>query len=113
MLSDVQYHGLLHKSKIYGCYGLVIVLFASYKRAFILDIRTIDYLKSVKNKKSLNISKIDKWEIPYIEISTIPSKKQLLNYCGDLQSYVNELELQIEKLFERLDATKKLMIENC
>lgn len=109
MLSDVQYHGLLDKSKIQGCHGLVIVLFATYKRAFIIDIRCIDYLKSIKNKKSLNISKIDSWKIPYIEISTIPSKKQLLNYRGDLQSYVNELESQIEELFKKLNLNKETM----
>ena len=84
MISDTQYDGLLKNSKIQGCYGLVIVLFASYKRAFILDIRDIDDMKA-NRKASLNIQKIDKWPIPYTEIQTIPNnRKKLLDYTGEL-----------------------------
>ena len=79
MLTDTQYDGLMDKSKIQNVFGLVIVLFASYKRAFILDIRDIDSLVQ-QGKKSLNIKKIDKWGIPYKEIKTIPSRKELLDY---------------------------------
>lgn len=84
MISDTQYEGLLKNSKIQGCYGLVIILFASYKRAFILDIRDIDDMKA-QGKASLNIKKIDKWPIPYTEIQTIPNnRKKLLDYTGEL-----------------------------
>lgn len=79
MLTDTQYDGLKDKSKIQNVFGLVIVLFGSYKRAFILDIRDIDSLVQ-QGKKSLNIKKIDKWGIPYQEIKTIPSRKELLDY---------------------------------
>ena len=79
MLTDTQYDGLLGKSKIKNVFGYVIVLFASHKRAFILDIRDIDSLVQ-QGKKSLNIKKIDKWGIPYKEIKTIPSRKELLDY---------------------------------
>ena len=84
MISDFQYQGLLSKSQIEGCRGYVIILFASYKRAFIVDIRDIDYLKTAKNRKSLNIKKLNSWNIPYQEIPTIPSRKEILNYCGEL-----------------------------
>lgn len=91
MLTETQHDGLLEKSKIPGVYGLVIVLFATYKRAFILDIRDIKELED-NDKKSLNIKKIDKWAIPYAEIPTIPSTKSLLDYDGDLQSLIESME---------------------
>lgn len=83
MISDVQYCGLLRKSKIENCFGLVTVLFANYQRAFILKIQDIQ--ESIDaGKKSINIKKIDKWKIPYVEIPTIPSRKIMLDYTGDL-----------------------------
>ena len=82
MLTPTQYTGLLEKSKISGVYGVVIVLFATYKRAFIIDINEIDRLNT-SGKKSLNIKKMDKWGIKYREIETIPNnRKQLLDYTG-------------------------------
>ena len=81
MLTANQHDRLLEKSKIENVYGYVIVLFASYKRAFIIDIQDIVYLENEKNKHSLNITKIDKWNIPYKEIKTIPNnRKKLLDY---------------------------------
>ena len=63
------------------------MLFASYKRAFIIDIREIKRLEDM-NKHSLNIKKIDKWGIRYAEIQTIPNnRKQLLDYTGDINEY--------------------------
>lgn len=82
MITDFQYESLMKKSKIKGCYGLVVVLFATYQRAFILKIQDIDKLIHEGNK-SLNITKIAKWTIPYKEIETIPSRKQLLDYTGE------------------------------
>lgn len=80
MLTDNQYDGLLKKSKINGVDGIVIVLFASYQRAFWISIKEIDRLKQ-SGKKSLNILKIDKWDIDYHEIKTIPNnRKKLLDY---------------------------------
>lgn len=94
MLTDTQYDGLYKKSKIDGCFGLVVVLFASYQKAFILDIRDIDRL-SKAGKKSLNIKKHKNWEIPSAQIQTVASRKQLLDYNGDLQGYVKSIvELQ-------------------
>lgn len=105
-LSVTQRDGLMIKSQIKGCYGLVIVLFAEYKRAFIFNIRDIAEflcpnisLDELSNRmksgevisqlkiKSINIKKIDKWEIPYWEIETIPSRKQFLDYTGDLPNF--------------------------
>lgn len=83
MITDYQYDNLMKKSKIEGTFGIIIILFASYQRAFILDIRDIDHLIKEKNKKSLNIQKIDKWDIKHYEIETIPSRKALLDYTGD------------------------------
>ena len=83
MITDHQYSELMKYSKIHGVYGLVIVLFAAYQRAFILDIRDIDKLIKEEDKHSLNIKKIDKWKIKYKEIQTEPSRKAMLDYTGD------------------------------
>lgn len=81
MLTETQHDGLLRKSEIDSVYGLVIVLFASYKRAFIFDINEIKKLEDT-GIKSLNIKKISKWNCKYKEIQTIPSRKSLLDYTG-------------------------------
>lgn len=83
MLTEYQYSNLLRKSEIKGVYGVVIVLYASYQRAFIFDIRDIDKLSKEQDKHSLNIKKIDKWTIPYVEIKTVPSRKALLDYTEE------------------------------
>lgn len=84
MISEHQYNGLLDKSKIQGCYGIVIVLFATQQRAFVIDINAIKHLED-NGHHSLNIKKIDKWGIPYFEIATIPnSRKKLLDYTGEI-----------------------------
>ena len=82
-ITDNQRTKLFEKSQIKHVFGLVIVLFATYKRAFIIDIRDIKKLED-SGKKSININKIDKWNIPYYEIPTVPSRKNLLDYKGDL-----------------------------
>lgn len=87
MISEFQYNSLLEKSKITNVFGLVVVLFATDKRAFILDIRDIAKLKSM-DVKSININKIDSWSISYIEIPTASSRKTLLDYTGDLVDLV-------------------------
>lgn len=88
MITDTQYEKLLEKSKIKGCYGLVVVLFAYQKRAFMLHIEDIDALQQA-GKHSINITKIDKWTIPYKEIRTIPNpRKELLDYEGEIEEYV-------------------------
>lgn len=97
MITDTQYQGLLDKSNIDGCFGLIIILFATYQRAFILDIRDIDSVKS-SGVKSINIKKISKWNLPYIEIETIQSRKELLDYCSDFKSLVKELESNRSRL---------------
>ena len=80
MLSDYQYNQMYEKSSIEGVKCYVVVLFALYKRAFLLDIRDIHDLRENKNIKSVNIKKIAKWPIPYLEIKTVISRKQLLDY---------------------------------
>lgn len=88
MLAETQHDGLLNKSSIRNVYGIVVVLFASHKRAFILDIRDIKKLED-SGKKSLNIKKLEKWDIPYVEIKTIPNnRKQLLDYTGEFEPEV-------------------------
>jgi len=89
-LTDVQRIGLKAKSKIKGCYGFVIVLFCDYKRAFVINIKDItdDTPEANLIVKSINIKKIDKWEIPYKEIRTIPSRKQFLDYEGEIEEYI-------------------------
>lgn len=88
MLSETQHDGLLLKSKISNVFACVIILFASHKRAFIVDIREIKKLEDI-GKKSLNIKKIDKWGIRYSEIQTIPNnRKKLLDYEGDIEDHM-------------------------
>lgn len=94
MLTTKQHDGLLEKSVISNVFGLVIVLFALYKRAFILDIRDIKLLED-QGIKSLNIKKRDKkgWPCKSVEIQTIPNnRKQLLDYTGHIEEYVQELK---------------------
>jgi len=86
MITDYQWDSLLSRSKIDGVYGLVIVLFASSQRAFILNIQDLENARQ-SNIKSLNIDKIDKWQVPYKEIRTVPSKKLLLDYTGEIEDY--------------------------
>lgn len=97
-LTDTQRNGLRLKAEIQGVYGFVIVCFAYYKRAFIFDIRNIadiDPDKALKAEdktylkiKSVNIKKVAKWDIPYKEIRTIPSRKEFLDYEGELTEYI-------------------------
>lgn len=88
-ISEYQYNHLLEKSKIKNVFGLIIVLFVTYKRAFIFHIEDIDNYQKEYNKKSLNITKIDKWQIKYKEIKTIDnSRKLFLDYVGEIEDYV-------------------------
>lgn len=82
MITETQYYGLLEKSEIANVFGIIIVLFASYKRAFILDIRGIKELQD-QGIKSLNIKKIASWKCKWQEIETKQSRKQLLDYAGE------------------------------
>lgn len=91
-LTDNQRNGLAIKSTIKGCYGFIVVLFAEYKRAFIFDIQDIvEFINPTTTQlkvKSVNIKKIDSWQIPYKEIKTVPSRKQLLDYTGEIEDYI-------------------------
>lgn len=105
-LTVTQRDGLRLKAEIPGCFGLVIVLFVYYKRAFIFNIKDIaDFISpdtplatleaqtksgqiiSELKVKSVNVTRIDKWEIPYWEIETIPSRKQIPEYTGELPDF--------------------------
>ena len=88
MIQQHQFDCLMKKSKIVGCYAFVIVLFASHKRTFVLDINTIQDIMN-SGKKSINIDRIDKWEFPFCEISTIPNnRKKHLDYTGEIEEYI-------------------------
>lgn len=83
LITSTQHDGLLEKSKISGVYGLVSILFASYKRTFILDINEIKRLED-SGKHSINITKINKWNFRYCEIQTDNSRTRLYpKYIGD------------------------------
>lgn len=85
MIQPHQKDGLIEKSKIEGCYGWVIVLFTSYKRAFRFNASDIAELEA-QGTKSLNIKKIDKWTINYKELKTIPNnRKFMLDYTGEIE----------------------------
>ena len=79
LITQYQHDSLLKISAIEGCHGCVTILYVEHKRAFLLDIRDIKSLED-QGTKSLNIKKIDKWAIPYKEIRTVPSRKEMLDY---------------------------------
>lgn len=93
MITEYQRTEMFKRSKIFGVRSIVVFLYATYKRAFILDIRDIQHqLDDPKGVKSLNIKKITKWSVPYVEIPTTPSRKELLDYTGDLEELTSQLE---------------------
>lgn len=92
MVTDYQREQMLLKSQIHGVYSIVAVLFASYQRMFLFDIRDwVDELNDESKQSSINIKKIDKWTIPYVEVATIPSRKELLEYTGEIDDYICQL----------------------
>lgn len=85
-ITPTQFEGLMEKSEISHVNAVVIVLFASYKRAFMIPIQEIKK-RIDSGHKSINIKKIDKWDIDFHEIETVPNnRKQLLDYTGELQT---------------------------
>ena len=80
MITEYQRSEMLKRSQIDGVKSYIVLLFATEQRAFLLDINDIEDQVQQKGPKSLNIKKINKWTIPYLEIPTIPSKKLLLDY---------------------------------
>lgn len=92
MITEYQRTEMFKRSKIFGVRSIVVFLYATYKRAFILDIRDIQHqLDDPKGAKSLNVKKESSWSVPHVELRTIPSRKELLDYTGDLDQYVELL----------------------
>lgn len=90
-ITDTQRKGLLDKSKIKYVHGVIILLFATYQKAFILDINQIQKLID-DGIKSLNIKKIDKWNIPYAKIETVENNRATYpTYLGDLEDYIEKI----------------------
>lgn len=88
MIQEHQLKGLIEKSKIAGCFGWIIILFATYKRAFRFNAIDIQALIN-EGTKSLNIKKIDNWNIDYKELQTVPNtRKKLLDYTGEIEDIV-------------------------
>lgn len=95
MISETQYKGLMEMAPVRGVFAGVVVLFASYKRAFIIDIREIDKYQKETGKKSINIKKIASWSLNYSEIQTIPNnRKKLLDYTGELDDHIDKLKVE-------------------
>lgn len=87
MIQPHQMEALCKVHPIRGCYGWVIVLFTTYKRAFRLNAVDIKALDD-SGQKSLNIKKINKWPIEYKELQTLPSRKELLDYTGEIEDLI-------------------------
>lgn len=106
-LTEYQREEMHKKSKIYGVHSIVIVMFASYRRSFMFRISDIqESLDNPDNRKSLNVKHIDKWHIPYVEIPTVPNKrKQILDYTGDFESLVKQLERETEDISVDMDVS--------
>lgn len=98
MITDTQREGLLKKSRIPFVRCIVIVLFASYKRAFMLDIRSI--VQSIESgNKSVNINRLNKSQVKMSEIETIQnSRKTFLDYRGDIEDYFQKCKFEECKL---------------
>lgn len=98
MITDTQREGLLNKSRIPFVRGIVIVLFASYKRAFMIDIRSI--VKSIESRnKSVNINRLNNSQVRMSEIETIQnSRKTFLDYKGDIEDYFQKCKFEECKL---------------
>ena len=93
MITDTQREGLLKKSRIPFVRGIVIVLFASYKRAFMIDIRSI--VKSIETgNKSVNVNRLNKSNVKMSEIDTIKNNRK---------TYI---DYKIEKIKEQKNKTK-------
>lgn len=91
-ITDNQRTKLLEKSQIKHVFGLVIVLFATYKRAFVLDIQDVQKMID-SGKKSINIKKIESWPVQFREIRTIENKRKiLLDYAGEIEDYIKEMK---------------------
>lgn len=91
MISETQHDGLINKSKIRNVFGVVIILFATHKKAFLVDINEIDRIAQL-GRKSLNIKKVDNWGIRYSEIETVPNnRKKLLDYTGEIEHHIVQL----------------------
>lgn len=96
MLTKTQHDGLLSKAKIPNVFAWVIVLFASYKRAFVINIEDLAWMESSLDKHSLNINRIDQWPIPYCEVETIlNTRKNLLDYTGEIEQYIPERRKEV------------------
>ena len=92
-ITDNQRTKLLEKSQIKHVFGLVIVLFAAYKRAFMLDIQDVQKMID-SGKKSINIKKIESWPVQFPEIRTIENKRKIfLDYAGEIEDYIKEMQL--------------------
>lgn len=87
-LSEYQRTKMLEKSEIEGVRSIVIVLYATHKRAFMFHVSDIQNALD-NGTKSLNITKQSKWSVPYVEIDTVfSSRKELLDYTGDFQEKI-------------------------
>lgn len=95
MITDKQLNEVSDKSFIKGVFGLCFVLFAAYQRAFIFNMQDIRMCIKNGTQKSLNIKKIEKWPIKFAEIRTIPSRKELLDYTGEIEDYVLSINEQV------------------
>lgn len=83
-----QYGGLLMKSKIENVYGVVVILFVSQERAFIIDVNEIERLTQ-SGHKSMNINDIESSGIRYKEIhKVVNNRKKYLKF-----DYVGEFGL--------------------
>lgn len=87
MIRPNQREGLCKVSCIQGCFGWVIVLFAAHKRAFKFNMTDLQILID-NDIKSLNIKKINTWNVAYKELRTIPSRKLLLDYAGNIEDLI-------------------------
>lgn len=94
MITSYQLENMLKKSEIPHVHSVIIILFATHKRAFIIDIREIDKLLR-SGIKSININKIQKWDelFKYAEIATVPNnRKKLLDYTGEIDEYLTKID---------------------
>jgi len=65
-ISEIQFEGMLEKSKIFEVRGGVLIWFVDYKKLYYADIRVIDKLK-LEGEKSIKFKTIHNYDVTEIK----------------------------------------------
>ena len=88
-ITDIQWKGLLEKSKIEGVFAGVICWWVDKDITLFIPIQTLEFYK-YKNRKSVRYDQFDIW-INY-EAIEIKGKKKRVFFEYDMESLLNEIQ---------------------